>query len=293
MKSLKHIVVILFIFAISYMFGLAGSDGAADYKGIPLFIISGCFIFILHIAIFLPSYIYKTEHYFDLTGSLSYIGAIIFAWWFSPNKFNPANIVLVMLVIIWAVRLGSFLFLRVKKVGKDIRFDELKKNFFSFLMVWILSALWVYVTMSATLATVTSNTILEINTFFIMGLALWVLGFSIEAIADIQKYKFKCNPENEGRFITKGLWAWSRHPNYFGEITLWTGIAIMSFSGLSGYQYITMISPLFVWLLLTRISGIPMLEAKAKAQWGDDPGYKRYRDSTPVLILKPPHNRCN
>jgi steroid 5-alpha reductase family enzyme len=114
------------------------------------------------------------------------------------------------------------------------------------------------------------------------------VGFLFEAVADDQKRRFRANPANEGRFIASGLWAWSRHPNYFGEITLWFGIALVALPALSGWQYATLISPVFVYLLLTRISGIPLLEARAKKRWGDEPAFQAYRARTPVLFPRPP-----
>ena len=120
------------------------------------------------------------------------------------------------------------------------------------------------------------------------GLALWVGGFLFEVVADRQKSAFRAKPENAQRFIRDGLWAWSRHPNYFGEIVLWCGIALMALPVLQGWQYATLISPLFVVLLLTKISGVRMLEARGRKQWGDDPDYQAYVRSTPMLLPRPP-----
>ena len=122
----------------------------------------------------------------------------------------------------------------------------------------------------------------------IVGIVVWVAGFAIEAVADRQKSVFKRDPANAGRFITSGLWAWSRHPNYFGEITLWTGIAIIAVPILDGWRWVTLISPVFVFLLLTRVSGIPLLEARGKKRWGDEQAYQEYTLNTPVLIPRPP-----
>ena len=99
------------------------------------------------------------------------------------------------------------------------------------------------------------------------------------------KNLFRKDPANKEAFITSGLWSWSRHPNYFGEITLWTGIAIMAIPVLSGWQWVCLISPVFVTLLLTKVSGIPLLEKKAREKWGDDP--ERYRE----MGLEYPHGK--
>jgi steroid 5-alpha reductase family enzyme len=125
--------------------------------------------------------------------------------------------------------------------------------------------------------------------FDAIGLAIWLLGFCIEVAADRQKSQFR--RESPGRFIDTGLWAWSRHPNYFGEIVLWIGIAVMASSTLHGWQWATLVSPFFVALLLTRISGIPLLERRSDARWGDDQAYQSYKARTPTLIPRPPQPR--
>ncbi len=120
--------------------------------------------------------------------------------------------------------------------------------------------------------------------FAIVGALVWVIGFAIEVTADAQKSRFNADPSNKGKFIRTGLWSRSRHPNYFGEIVLWIGIAIIAIPVLQGWQWVAMISPLFVTLLLTRVSGIPLLEKKADVKWGGQAEYEEYKKNTPVLI---------
>ena len=111
---------------------------------------------------------------------------------------------------------------------------------------------------------------------------------AVEVISDLQKSAFKRDSANDGRFITSGLWSWSRHPNYFGEIVLWTGIAIMAVPLLRGWSWVALVSPVFITLLLTRVSGIPMLEARAEQRWGEEEAFQTYTANTPVLVLRPP-----
>ena len=196
------------------------------------------------------------------------------------------------MIIIWAGRLGSFLFLRIKKDGQDSRFVVMKTKFTWFLMTWTIGGLWVLVTMAAGLAALTSNTTIEIGLMGYLGIGLWVFGFVIEVIADRQKTRFKNNPQNKGRFITTGIWSWSQHPNYFGEITLWFGLTLLALPVLSGFQLVTLVSPLFVFLLLTRVSGIPLLDRAAKKKWGEDPSYLAYIGSTSKLMLSPPRQKA-
>jgi len=103
-------------------------------------------------------------------------------------------------------------------------------------------------------------------------------------MADAQKSRFKADPGNRGKFIQSGLWSRSRHPNYFGEIVLWTGVMIIALPVLQGWQWVALVSPLFVILLLTRVSGVPLLEKKADQAWGGQPEYEAYKKQTPVLI---------
>lgn len=192
------------------------------------------------------------------------------------------------LVVAWALRLGWFLFQRVRQSGGDRRFDTIKRHFPSFFMTWTLQGLWVLLTAAAGLAAITTAKPAALEPVAAVGVATWVAGFLIEAVADAQKRAFRSDPANRDRFIRSGLWAWSRHPNYFGEIVLWVGVAIIAAPALSGWQWVTIVSPVFVFVLLTRVSGIPILERQANARWGGDRDYREYRMKTPVLVPHPP-----
>jgi steroid 5-alpha reductase family enzyme len=261
----------------------AGSQGGAAVRGIPVFAIAVGLAFLVQWLVFIPSYLMRTERYYDLTGSLTYISIMLFAVLASGHA-DARSILLLMLVLVWAGRLGAFLFRRVLLAGKDSRFDELKSSFSRFLMTWTLQGLWVCLTLAAALAAVTSNTPAGFDAFALIGLLVWLTGFSIEAVADHQKSRFRADSANKGAFISSGLWAWSRHPNYFGEIVLWTGVAIIALPALTGWQLATLISPVFVYLLLTRVSGIPLLEGKADEKWGGQEAYETYKQRTPVLV---------
>ena len=118
----------------------------------------------------------------------------------------------------------------------------------------------------------------------LVGFLVWAVGFAIEVVADSQKSRFSANPDNKGKFIQTGLWSRSRHPNYFGEIMLWIGVAIIALPVLRGWQWVALISPVFVTLLLTRVSGVPLLEKKADKKWGGQADYESYKKRTPELI---------
>ena len=265
----------------------AGSQGGLAVGGIPLFALAGLVAFVIQWAVFVPSYRAQTEHWYDLTGSLTYL-TIIVGTLLLAGRFDARSLLLVVLVSIWAIRLGRYLVRRIEKAGSDTRFDDIKPSFTRFLMAWTLQGLWVFLTLGAALAAMTTAAAPPMGLVGLAGLGLWVAGFAIEAIADAQKQAFRDDPSNKGCFIHSGLWAWSRHPNYFGEITLWLGTAVIAWPALSGWQTVTLVSPLFVYLLLTRVSGIPILEARADERWGDDPAYQDYKARTPVLMLQPP-----
>jgi len=273
--------------ALGAVLAWAGSQGSATVAGVPVFAAAVALAFVIQWAVFVPSYLRRTERYYDLTGSATYLlvmtGAVL-----ASGATDPRSMLLLALVAVWASRLGTFLFRRVRAAGRDARFDELKHSFWGFLTAWTLQGLWVSFTLAAALAAVTSVARPPLDAFALGGLAIWLAGFAIEAAADAQKSRFRADPANRGAFISTGLWAWSRHPNYFGEIVLWVGVAVIAFPALSGWQYVTLISPLFVYVLLSRISGIPLLEKRADEKWGGRPDYEAYKAATPVLVPRRP-----
>lgn len=262
-------------------------QGSVNISGVSLIYFCCAFIFLAQWLVFIPSYIFETEHYFDLTGSLTYVSVTLLAILFTVD-ISLRDILLALFVWIWAFRLGSFLFIRVKKAGSDGRFDLMKKDFWWFLMTWTIQGLWVFLTLAMALAAITSESKMAIDVFAVIGTLIWIFGFSIEVIADQQKTNFKDDPANKDSFITVGLWSWSRHPNYFGEMVLWIGIAVIAFPVLIGWQLVALISPIFVIFLLTRISGITMLESRGYKKWKDDPAYIDYLERTSVLVPFPP-----
>ncbi len=267
--------------------GWAGSQGGVKISGLPLFALAGAFAFLVQWVVFLPSYIAQTEHYYDLTGSLTYLTLAI-GTSLLVGGFDTRSILLTLLVSIWSLRLGSFLFLRVRRRGIDERFDAIKPSFTRFLMAWTLQGLWVFLTLAAALGAMTSAQSAPVGLVGFLGMGIWAVGFAIEVISDRQKRAFRLDSANSGRFITTGLWAWSRHPNYFGEVVIWIGIALIAIPVLSGWQYATLVSPLFVYLLITRVSGIPPLESRAESRWGGNSDYRAYKARTPILIPRRP-----
>ena len=282
---MKYIIYSFIAFSVASLFA-AGLSNFATSEHQNLIWIMLTVIFLIQWIGFIIANALKTEKFYDITGTLTYLLVVWGASFYSSFENIVANIVSI-LVTIWSVRLGSYLFFRIKKDGEDKRFREIKNDPACFFMTWTLQGLWVFLTLLSSQAIFISsqNTKLT-NPFIITGIIIWLVGFSIEVISDKQKKEFRENEKNKGQFISTGLWAYSRHPNYVGEITLWLGITIMSLPSLSGWGYIALISPIFVYWLLAKISGVPMLEESALKRWGHEKSYMDYIEKTPVLFPK-------
>ena len=280
MKALINLLISLVVFFIAI--SIAAATGIENVLRVVIL------AFLIQWVAYIPAYVFQTEKFYDLTGSLTYLSVTWYALILASGDFanaNLANTVIVLLISLWALRLGSFLFMRIHKDGEDKRFRTIKPSATQFFMTWTLQGLWVSLCSMCALTAISSDSGVVVNALFYFGLGLFLLGFSTEIVADNQKSKFRSFPENRDKFITTGLWAKSRHPNYFGEIVLWAGIAVMSFSSLEGWQYLTLISPIFTYILLVYVSGVRMLEARADIKWRHDENYKKYKSSTPVLWL--------
>merc|ERR1712127_460081 len=229
----------------------------------------------------LASYLH-TEKFYDLVGSGTFL--LVSGLAYRSSSGNLRQKVVALMVGAWALRLGTFLFARVLKVGEDKRFDVAKHDPTKFFIFWTIQGFWVFVTLIPTIMLMTAkrNPILGLRD--VLGWTAWGTGFLMEVVADAQKWNFKSDPANQGRFITSGLWGVSRHPNYFGEMLLWSGIFLSCSKVMRGPQLLAVLSPVMVMLLITQISGIPLLEAAGKERWGGDPEYQRYISEVPVLV---------
>jgi steroid 5-alpha reductase family enzyme len=288
MKHLTNLAIAAGVFIFTKLYADAISFNSIEMSGVNLVGHLLVMVFVIQWIAYIPAFIFKTEKFYDLTGSLTYITAISFALYSTNTSQNLdlGSLIIGAAIIIWAARLGSFLFMRIHKDKKDGRFDSIKTSFSQFFMTWTLQGMWVFICSSAALVAIASPTGVVINIIFFLGLALFVLGFAVEVIADNQKTKFRSIPENKDQFINEGLWARSRHPNYFGEITLWTGITVMGISTFEGMNYLAIFSPIFSYLLLVYVSGVRMLEFRGHRKWGHLDEYNTYKKNTPKLIPK-------
>jgi steroid 5-alpha reductase family enzyme len=288
-KSDRNALVALpVVVLIAALVAVAGSQGGSTVGGFPVFALCVILAFAIQWIAFVPAYLLQTERFFDLTGGLTYITVALVAVLLSDAP-DARSYLLLAMVAIWAARLASYLFLRIRKAGVDKRFDAIKPSFPRFLNTWTLQGLWVTLTLSAALAAITTTERVDLGTVTAIGIVVWVVGIGMEATADAQKSRFRADPANKGRFIHTGLWSWSRHPNYFGEILLWVGVAIVALPALRGWQWVTLISPVFVALLLLRVSGVPLLEKAADEKWGGQLDYEAYKHRTSLLLPRPPH----
>ena len=279
MQSLMYLIFAALGFIIP--FGISLAIGNEQVQNIVLL------VYIIQWVAFIPAYIFQTEKFFDLTGSITYSSVFIYCIYLaSSGDLNWGSLVISILVILWAGRLGTFLFTRIAKDGEDKRFRTIKPDIAQFFMTWTLQGMWVSLCSLCAITGIASETGIIVNNIFYIGLVMFIGGFAIEIVADQQKSAFRAIPENRNKYITSGLWSKSRHPNYFGEITLWTGVAVMSFSSLSGIEYLTLISPIFTYLLLVKISGVRMLEGRGQKTWGNDEDYIAYMNNTPMVMLK-------
>jgi len=288
MKHLINLVIAAGVFVFTKTYADLISYNSIEISGKNLLQQVLIITFVVQWVAYVPAYALKTEKFYDLTGSLTYLSIFIYCLIATQSiehvKFS--NIIVAGAIMIWAIRLGSFLFMRIAKDGKDKRFNLIKTSFSRFFMTWTLQGMWVFICSSSALVAITSPTGVIVNNVFILGVLLFFAGFVIEVIADNQKSKFRSIEENRDSFINEGLWSRSRHPNYFGEIILWLGITVMSISSFSGINYLAIFSPIFTYLLLNYISGVRILEARGNEKWGHLDEYNNYKENTPKLIPK-------
>ncbi|KAG7392378.1 hypothetical protein PHYPSEUDO_000786 [Phytophthora pseudosyringae] len=231
----------------------------------------------------------QDERFFDLTGSITYAVVSLLAYG-SSGPVSWRESLLTALVWLWCVRLGSFLFLRISECGEDKRFKDIRVNPLRFLGVWSIQGLWVLLTVLPVLLTLQHGVRdLRVSPLDVAGVSLWALGYVMEVTADYQKTQFRRDESHKGQFIQSGLWYYSRHPNYCGEIMMWIGVYCVSVHTLptTALKSWAAVSPVFVTFLLMFVSGIPLLEKQAEERWGETKEYKEYKVRTSVLLPMP------
>ena len=282
-RQINNVIAITAFLICIGLINFAGQNIDIEIRGINAFTFILIVAVLLQIIFFIPSFLLKTEKYYDIVGSLTYIATVSLAYFSVENK-TMIDSIIYFYVMVWALRLGIYLFRRVRNDGKDVRFEQAKRHFLWFLQYWMGQALWVSLTACTAIIGILSPEDDLLPVLAMIGMALWLSGFTIESVSDYQKRVFRKENDPSEAFIHTGLWARSRHPNYFGEIMLWTGIAVIALNTLTGIEYITLVSPIFVYILLTRMSGINKLEQIADERYGHLEEYQRYKRNTPVLV---------
>ena len=214
----------------------------------------------------------------DFAGTANFLVLATVTLWFGED-FSFPKIIGSLMVMLWSLRLGAYLSYRILVWGEDNRFDEMRSKFWSFLGFWIMQILWVFLTCLPVVYFNSLDSPDSVNTLASIGIGMFSIGLIIEAWADYSKFNHKLNGE---KWCTSGLWRYSRHPNYFGNILLWFGIFVFCYS----YEVPlwTVIGPLWTTFLLLFVSGIPLLEASADKKYGNDCEYLQYKSNTSVLI---------
>lgn len=276
--------------AIAAATSCAAGVHSARLFGVPAPMLAAAVAFAVNLLAFVPAALLRTERFYDAIGTLSFLSVMAVALAAAPS-WSLARVLPAMLVMVWTLRLGSFLVARIRRASKDGRFDDIKGRPARFLVAWALQALWAQLTALPAVMLVSRGEERGLSIVEVAGYAVWALGFVVEVVADRQKAAHA--RQHPGAFITTGLWRFSRHPNYFGEITLWLGLFI---AGAAVYQgplawTAALLSPGLVFVLLRFVSGVPLLEARAEDRWGGDAAYRDYRDSTSLLVPLPRRSR--
>ena len=280
-KYLLSTIIILFVILfVSFLISLE----SIRVNDIPIVFIFAITILSLNSVFFIHSYFFKSDIFFDLVGSFSFLSIGIASLLLLPD-IDANQILIFFLLVFWSLRLGPFLFLRRIGAGNDERLSEYFKSPISLYFLWCMNSLWVFFTSLSMIIIFSSKTTHDFGLLQWLGLIIWVFGYIIEVISDSQKNKF--NKTNKGKFINIGLWKYIRHPNYLGEIIIWFGIFVISLNYIESFSsMLSILSPIFVYILLRYLSGVPQLEKRGDQKWGDLKEYVKYKEKTGIIFPK-------
>lgn len=248
------------------------------------YLVLGVFVFLYMSAWFLVSVIKKRNDVADIAWGL---GFVLISWVaLYLSGFSVKAFIIDTLVSIWGIRLASHIYKRNKSKPEDSRYAEWRatwKHLYlrSYLQVFLLQGVFMYL-ISLPVLFINFTKTDQIGPLGFLGIFIWLFGFYFEYLADKQLSKFLSDPENKGKLMDKGLWRYSRHPNYFGEVTQWWGIFITTLSVPLGF--LTIVGPLTITTLILFVSGVPLLEKKRAG----NPAFEEYKKHTSVFIPLPP-----
>lgn len=250
-----------------------------------LFVIAALTIITYMSGWFVVSILLRRNDIVDLAWGPGFL-LVALASMYYMNNFSDKVLLVTALVAVWAVRLALHIIPRLRSKTEDFRYRQWRRQWGkwvyvrSFLQIFLLQGLFMLVISNGVIINAhQSSAFVWYNG---LGLVVWVIGFVFETAGDRQLDEFLANPANKGKIMTSGLWRYTRHPNYFGEVAQWWGIFLIVLP--SVYWYPALVSPLTITLLILFVSGIPLLEKK----FADKPGYKEYARRTSVFIPLPP-----
>lgn len=238
----------------------------------------------LNLFVFLFAYKKQSDHFTDFTYSLTFILVALLAF-FSNDVRSAPKLVLLFMIIIWAIRLGGYLASRIQRIGVDHRFDDMRPVWHRYIKFWILQGGSVWILATPFIIALSSGLdIQQLQGVQVAGVATWLIGFLLETIADFQKSKFRNNADNKGQFMQRGLFSIIQYPNYLGEILVWIGVFMFSTPYLNGIEWLSVVSPIWIMVLLLFISGIPYLVKSSERRYGHMKAYQLYKEKTRKLI---------
>lgn len=227
----------------------------------------------------------KTDKVTDLSYGLSFIALIWYVVW-RMQTTNLFSWLLVIAVNVWGLRLAGYLLIRIMKMKKDDRFNGIRESWIKFGQFWFFQGVSVWIILIPVILVLIKPQI-SLNWVSLLGLGVWFSGLVIETVADQQKFMFKQNSRSRDRWIDSGLWKYSRHPNYFGEMLVWWGLFVAVLPNLRGVEFLGVIGPAYITFLLLKVSGIPPLEKKYAKKYAGDTAYMAYKQRTHLLLPIP------
>ncbi|PIQ73374.1 hypothetical protein COV58_02905 [Candidatus Roizmanbacteria bacterium CG11_big_fil_rev_8_21_14_0_20_36_8] len=242
--------------------------------------------FAVQILFFVYAAIRQTDTVTDLSYGLTFI-ILAFTGLFSTKMFFIFQLIVFGMVLLWGIRIATYLFIRIKKMKRDKRFDGIREKFLSFAAFWFFQAITVWIVSLPATYLHMQKYDMSLNSIMIVGVLIWSAGMIIETVADMQKFNFKNNLNNSGKWIDTGIWKYARHPNYFGEMMCWWGIFIFSLPFQSGLSWLTVIGPISITYILLFATGIPTLEKKYNERYKDNADYQTYKNNTNLLVPWP------
>lgn len=246
-------------------------------------------VFIYFSVFFVIGTLIKNNSIVDIGWGLGFVTIAWFTTFISGSLFLP-NLIITLLVTIWGIRLFTHILKRNFAREEDFRYAALRRKWGkwavirAFFQVYMLQGIFMLLVASPIII-LNSRQASEFTWITLIGIIIWVAGFYFESLGDYQLEQFKKNPENKGKILNTGLWRFSRHPNYFGEATMWWAIGLASFG--SGAGAVSFIGPAVITFMLLFVSGIPMLEKSFEKR----AGYQSYKAVTSVFIPMPPKKR--